>query len=75
MFYPYLYIQVEQRKLYFSYVIEHIENYLCQGSRVCEIKCSVYTSLSPLRTAEFLQRRFEAQQYKIKVEKQMVGKC
>lgn len=75
IFYPYLYIHVEQRNLCLSYVVEPIENDLCKGSRVCEIKCSICTLLSSLRTAEFLQRRFEAQQYKIKVEKQMVGKC
>lgn len=75
IFHPHLYIHVVQTKFCLSYVVEPMENYLCKGSRVCEIKRSICTSHSFLRTAEFLQRRFEAQQYKIKVEKQVVGKC
>lgn len=41
--------------------------------RICEIKYRIRMSLSSLRPAEYLQRRFEAQQYKIKVEKQLVS--
>lgn len=43
IFYPYLYIHVVQRKLCLSYVVEAIENYLCKGSKVCEIKRSIRT--------------------------------
>lgn len=40
---PYLYIHVVQRKLCLSYVVEAIENYLCKGNKVCEIKRSIRT--------------------------------
>ncbi|XP_018764165.2 serine/threonine-protein kinase Nek5 [Serinus canaria] len=46
-----------------SHISQRVEDY-------CELKVAPPPSL-PDWTAEFLQRRFEAQQYKIKVEKQM----
>ncbi|NWZ44246.1 NEK5 kinase, partial [Brachypodius atriceps] len=65
-----------QRKANAHYDLSHISQrvedyYKLKGAVPPPPPDCICTSLSSLRTAEFLQRRFEAQQYKIKVEKQM----
>ncbi|NWY66011.1 NEK5 kinase, partial [Erithacus rubecula] len=65
-----------QRKAKAHYDLSHISQrvedyYKLKGQVAPPPPDCICTSLSSLRTAEFLQRRFEAQQYKIKVEKQM----
>ncbi|NWZ62240.1 NEK5 kinase, partial [Acrocephalus arundinaceus] len=55
-----------------SHISQRVEDYnKLKGQVAPPPPDCICTSLSSLRTAEFLQRRFEAQQYKIKVEKQM----
>ncbi|NXK62330.1 NEK5 kinase, partial [Sylvietta virens] len=55
-----------------SHISQSVEDYYkLKGQVAPPPPDCICTSLSSLRTAEFLQRRFEAQQYKIKVEKQM----